>query len=331
MTIGLKTRKMLWGRSGGLCAICREPLFEDESETDDPSVLGEECHIVAREKDGPRGDDPLPEEKRDLYANLILLCLKHHKIIDDQPDKYPVPELLRIKQEQETWLRDASGKFDKNKQQDEEVYAQIIETWAQMADLDHWDGMSYCICSGDAPFLSKVRADNFEALHDWLFKRVYPTRYPLLNDALENFRLVLMDFNKVFRSRLDLKYPDRNTLVVEKFYKIDHWNEELYERLGNEYEAHVEFIEDLFLEMTRAANFVCEKVREVLLRSYRMKEGNLIVHAGTWADGHDHMLRVQYKPEEKTARPYPGRKVFESSVRFQRSFFFGKQPGSKEQ
>ena len=50
MTIELKTRKMLWGRSGGMCAICREPLFEDESETDDPSVLRKKDAISSHER-----------------------------------------------------------------------------------------------------------------------------------------------------------------------------------------------------------------------------------------------------------------------------------------
>jgi hypothetical protein len=125
MTISLKTRKMLWGRSGGMCAICREPLFEDESETDDPSVLGEECHIVAREKDGPRGDNPLPEEKRDLFANLILLCLKHHKIIDDQPDKYAVEVLHQIKADHLKWFQETTGRYDAAQQKDIEFYQPV--------------------------------------------------------------------------------------------------------------------------------------------------------------------------------------------------------------
>ena len=141
MTITLQTRKMLWGRSGGMCAICREPLFEDESETDDPSVLGEECHIVAREKDGPRGDDPLHEEKRDLYANLILLCLKHHKIIDDQPDKYTVELLQQIKADhlKFAYSKSRTRKATRipSKQKDIEFYAAIggVKLLRARADL----------------------------------------------------------------------------------------------------------------------------------------------------------------------------------------------------
>ncbi|MCH1643274.1 HNH endonuclease, partial [Paenibacillus timonensis] len=73
MSISSKTRKMLWGRAANRCAICKIELVMDETETDDESVIGDECHIVAREEDGPRGESILSKEQRDKYNNLILL------------------------------------------------------------------------------------------------------------------------------------------------------------------------------------------------------------------------------------------------------------------
>lgn len=54
MTITLKTHKMLWGRSGNRCAFpeCRKILVEDETETDNESIIGDEAHIVAKEENG---------------------------------------------------------------------------------------------------------------------------------------------------------------------------------------------------------------------------------------------------------------------------------------
>lgn len=80
MSIQLKTHKMLWGRSGNICAFpdCKKELVMDISETDDISVVGEEAHIVAREAEGPRGNSPLTPEQRDKYDNLILMCSIHH-------------------------------------------------------------------------------------------------------------------------------------------------------------------------------------------------------------------------------------------------------------
>lgn len=56
MGISPKTHKMLWGHAANRCAFpdCRLELMMDVSETDDPSLVGEECRIVARELKGPR-------------------------------------------------------------------------------------------------------------------------------------------------------------------------------------------------------------------------------------------------------------------------------------
>lgn len=64
MSISLKTHKMLWGRAGSKCAFtgCRKDLVVDATETDDESVVGEECHIIARKSDGARGVSDLTEE-----------------------------------------------------------------------------------------------------------------------------------------------------------------------------------------------------------------------------------------------------------------------------
>jgi hypothetical protein len=310
---------MLWGRSGGRCAICRKPLFEDESQTDDPSILGEECHIVAEEPDGPRGNHPLPPEKRNLFANLILLCLEHHKIIDDQPDKYTVEELQRIKQEHLKWFQEVSGQFDAAKQRDDELYAGIVEEWVQRADLDHWDEFSYLILSQDQPRMSRDREREIGKLREWLFCRIYPGRYPTLEASLENFRLVLADLHELFRKHA---VEQGEMLRTKKFYNIDEWNEELYDRLGKQYDYHVGLVQDLMVELTRAANYVCERVRETVSPSFRLKEGIVLARTGLMMDGSERMLRLLYRGDERTPKPYPGFETFKTK-RSERDYYFG--------
>src|SRR5205085_1467643 len=47
VAISDKTRKLLWGRSGNRCAICRRTLSVDGTVVDAEAVVGEECHIVS--------------------------------------------------------------------------------------------------------------------------------------------------------------------------------------------------------------------------------------------------------------------------------------------
>ncbi|MGH3219634.1 MAG: HNH endonuclease [Streptosporangiaceae bacterium] len=101
MPITDRTRKILWARAGGRCSICQDLLVTEGTDTDDPSVFGEESHIVGQSPKGPRASDIADV---DGYDNLILLCRKHHKQIDDQVGYYTVERLREIKRTHEEWV-----------------------------------------------------------------------------------------------------------------------------------------------------------------------------------------------------------------------------------
>jgi hypothetical protein len=150
MGISLRTHKMLWGRSGNRCAFpdCRRELVEDETLTDDPAVVGDEAHIVAREDDGPRGISTLTSDERDKYENLVLLCKIHHKKIDDQPNTYSVEYLRNLKVEHLDWIaRNLTP--DKDKQHDDEIYASYIDKWLALANIDNWKSWASNFLAGD--------------------------------------------------------------------------------------------------------------------------------------------------------------------------------------
>jgi hypothetical protein len=318
-----RVRKILWGRSGGVCAICKKQLFEDEGLSEDPSVLGQECHIVGEENaaNSPRGLNSLPLNQRNLFDNLILLCRDHHKIIDDQPDKYTIEKLHQIKNEHSIWVRQTLG-FDEAKQLDDETYMAISQKWAELAGLDDWDNFTYLVIAGDSPTVKAERLPQLEALNDCLFKRVYPDRYMELNNAFENFRRVLHDFRSVFSEHIDPPKDGEKYVRTRKFYKIKEWNEELYAKLGKKYDEHRNLLSDFVVELTRAANYICDLMRKHVYRGFRIKEGLLVAQTGTWMDGLDHIVRVAYRPEERTGFPYPGREKF-MTVRCERDFYYG--------
>jgi hypothetical protein len=104
MPISDRTRKILWGKSGNRCAICKMELVLDSTPNDDESVVGDECHIVSAQKNGPRYDERYPQENIDTYQNLLLLCRVHHKMIDDQHETYMAELLHTIKENHEKWV-----------------------------------------------------------------------------------------------------------------------------------------------------------------------------------------------------------------------------------
>ncbi len=103
MPISQATRKILWARSGNLCVLCRRALVEEGTEYDDRAVVGEECHIYAQGKTGPRGQGQAPADVHH-YSNLILLCGACHTVIDAQEATYTVELLMALRDQHETWV-----------------------------------------------------------------------------------------------------------------------------------------------------------------------------------------------------------------------------------
>ncbi len=95
------TRLKLWVKSAGICEFrgCNEPVWRNNLTLSEGN-FGEVAHIIGASKDGPRGN----EESTDLrvaYSNLMLLCQRCHKEIDDNTDRYSVELLRQWKQEHE--------------------------------------------------------------------------------------------------------------------------------------------------------------------------------------------------------------------------------------
>ena len=100
MSISTKDIKKLWGMAAGRCS---KPGCQVECirflDADDPTVIGEMAHIIAKKPDGPRGQS---EGGDDAYGNLILLCPTHHTEIDKSPDgTFSEEEIHRWKSEHE--------------------------------------------------------------------------------------------------------------------------------------------------------------------------------------------------------------------------------------
>lgn len=96
----------------------------------------------------------------------------------------------------------------------------------------------------------------------------------------------------------------------------------MYELLSNRYGFHVDLVHDLICELTRAANYDCDKVRENLDRSFRIEEGVLLVRRGVTMDMMEHTYRLEYHDQERVQRPYPGLQEFED-IRVSRDYNVG--------
>lgn len=318
MSITVTTHKKLWGRSGNICAFpdCNMQLVEDVSETKDYSIIGEEAHIIAKKKNGPRGDSELSSEARDEYNNLILLCNRHHKIIDDSPEFYTLEKLHDMKMNHEKAIKE-NLKLDFKKQTDDEHYASYVDEFIRLANVENWKGWSSFLLGSSQPSISKDQYDALRKLMEYLYSRVWHKRYPKLESSFTNFIKILNDLLYTFD-----KYSivDDDFIYTNKFYQIEEWNPALYEDLHQKYLYHIDLIIDLTFELTRAANHIFDSVREHLFPSFRISEGLLLLSVGPGYDMSFKTYKTEYSKQD-LKRMYPSLKEF-MDIRSSRDVYF---------
>ncbi len=109
MTIKVKTRKILWSKSGNRCAICKKHLIQKFEINNSNFIVGEECHIISSKEKGPRGNIKKMADYDD-NSNLILLCANDHKLIDDFPETFTYEIIVNLKNNHEKWVENALEK-----------------------------------------------------------------------------------------------------------------------------------------------------------------------------------------------------------------------------
>ena len=92
------TIKKLSILSRNQCAFpnCPTPLVDENG-----IILGEMCHIKAKNAGGKRYDIAQTNQERDAFENLVMMCPVHHTVIDADEISYTVERLREIKANQE--------------------------------------------------------------------------------------------------------------------------------------------------------------------------------------------------------------------------------------
>lgn len=93
--------------SAGICNFpnCREVLFY---EYEDKSFikLVEFCHIIGEKSKGPRGHPTKSQLMKSNPKNIILLCVKHHIIVDGNEKEYTIDKLYQMKENHIKFVKD---------------------------------------------------------------------------------------------------------------------------------------------------------------------------------------------------------------------------------
>ena len=112
-SISQPTTLALFSRAAGRCQFrgCNDLLIEHHV-TKGIGIFAEKAHIVAYSEKGPRGGEDRPADINSL-DNLMLLCARCHKLVDDHPARYTVENLRTDKVLHEERIRRLTG-LDQN-------------------------------------------------------------------------------------------------------------------------------------------------------------------------------------------------------------------------
>jgi hypothetical protein len=113
------TKLRLWVESAGRCEFkgCNTPVWHNGLTLSEGN-FAEVAHIIGSSKDGPRGTDQSEDLQID-FDNLMLLCQRCHKEIDDHPESYPV-DLLR------TWKQDHENRIEIQTSYPEDIHRSTL-------------------------------------------------------------------------------------------------------------------------------------------------------------------------------------------------------------
>ena len=109
------TKRILWGKTAGICEFsgCDERLFYDDT-TAFKFNSAYYAHIVSSDPNGPRGNKDSHKLSQDI-DNLMLMCDKHHRMIDNDEEKYTVKILKEMKKEHEDRIDKIYSYLNSNK------------------------------------------------------------------------------------------------------------------------------------------------------------------------------------------------------------------------
>jgi hypothetical protein len=294
-----KDIKILWGRSGNRCAICRTLLTQDKKSVTASTTFGEQAHIVGEKESASRGISILTLEERNSYHNLILLCPNHHTEIDNQKEDWPVERLYKIKSEHELWVTETlSEKIDHVQIAEQTTMSSLVDSAVNLCQLEGWKNWTSYALSPD-PLWSNDFTNDIWEFRQRVISTIWPDEFEELKRAAQTLSITLCIASNNFLKNCE---RDGDRLFPYKFYKAYGWNDN-YDRDSKKYTEWIDECHALVKEATKAANWFADVVRASINPIFFAEKGKFIIEYGPFEDWTFHLELLEYSEDEKKDLP----------------------------
>lgn len=302
MPISPTDKKRLWGLSRNRCAICGRQLVEPGGANQANIIIGEECHIVAKEVDGPRGDSPLSVQERDSFDNILLLCPSDHTKIDKDVISYTVERLKSIKNQHENFSR-----YEKS-----EYHLYFINKWENLCHIRLWSELTSNFFYSTQYAMRNSHLEGFRNFN--LYVRSLPFPYfeiESIDGAFLSFNQIMCDFHNIFMEH-SAQYREEFQ-YYRKFYKDFDYPKS--DEVFKVYDFNTTILSNLLAELTKCGNLIIDRVSAEIIPSYNMNGYMMLDNSGVAMNGPSNDHYVQFYPEHIAAQisPYPGIEAFKAT------------------
>lgn len=299
MSIGQKDIKLLWGRSGNRCAICKIELTQNALSSNATFTLGEQAHIVGEKEDAARGKSQLDQKQRDSYHNLILLCPNDHTTIDRNESDWSIENLHQIKSEHELWVTETlSETIDHVKLAQNTILASIVDNAVTLCGLENWHGWSSYALGSD-PQWSKESPKNIYKFRQKVIATIWPKDFDEFKKATITLSILLNQAVETFMEYSDLR---GDTYFPYKFYKRIDPNPN-YDKDLKRYNQWLDRCYSTMYEATKAANWFADVVRAYVNPMFFVEQGKFIIEQGPFMDLSWRTELLKFTEEEKSEYP----------------------------
>lgn len=272
--------KLLWGRAGGRCSICKAKLTADKTAIKGEIVLGEHAHIVGETEKSPRGNSSLSMDDRSGYHNRILLCPNDHTIIDKDVESFPIEKLHMIKTGHELWVESQLSSSDMRLELESEVYASIVDIISDKCMLANWDGWTRTLLR-PRPAFSVAAHENLNDFRRSSLKWALSGQYPDIDNsamALSHSTELLVRIHN-----LHSEVRDEDFYSTFPFYKRYYPNPNYDEELKR-YSKWEDLVHSTVIVCTKTANLFADIVRRDFNPKFFAVEGRYEVTEGPFSD-----------------------------------------------
>jgi hypothetical protein len=299
MSIKEKDIKLLWGRAASRCSFeeCRIKLSQDQKTVTRSFPIGEQAHIVGKEVGSARSDSVLSMDERESYHNLILLCAHHHTLIDKNPIDYPIEKLHMMKAQHEYWVESTlSESRDLEAEAADIIYAHFIDLAVEDCSFRIWEQWMSALYSPSHRIKEYTydKALNFTLK---MYKAVWPGNLPELEAAMKLFSTTMNTMLNFYMKNAE----SREDYYVEDWaWKRNQWHtEEVFRELANKRDRWDKYLDELVIEVAKAANWLAELVRRDVNPLFMATDGRFSLVWGPDERLTFHTIVPEYSADEK--------------------------------